>query len=188
MNKGLLLALGIAVFGCSALHAAPIVKVRYPHLAYQETVEFQTGEIGHLQIPLDVLSNARIGVTGGLVFMLADGASFSVKQVTGEQAGFPGANMHDWPRYLFSVKRADKGHGLFAEEWVEVERKRMEQTVDPYEIRIFSTHRGTGYWAIGKQHSMIVLTGKDVRSRISVIRTTDMPEELIMKAIINGVI
>ncbi|MGP4843977.1 hypothetical protein ACTXGQ_07590 [Marinobacter sp. 1Y8] len=176
------------MFGCNALHAAPVVKVRYPHLAYQETVEFQTGEVGHLQIPLGVLSDARVSVTGGLVFMLADGASFSVKQVTGEQAGFPGANMHDWPRYLFSLKRADKGRGLFEKALVESERRRMEQTVEPYEIRIFSTHRGIGYWAVGKQHSMIVLTGKDVRSRISVIRTTDMPEELIMKAIINGVI
>ena len=123
----------------------------------------------------------------GLVFRFADGSNFSVQTLTDRSTGHAGVNMHTWPEYLLGLKTKGPEPESYVKDLKLSGEHIIKDSIAPTEIRRFSTKNGTGYWAVGKEKSAIVLTNTDITDQITVIYTKDMSESKILNTILNGV-
>ncbi|MGB3620188.1 hypothetical protein FT643_18460 [Ketobacter sp. MCCC 1A13808] len=151
------------------------------------TATFITGSTGHIRVPVSVLSDAKVASADGLVFRFADGSNFSVQTLTDRSTGHAGVNMHTWPEYLLGLKTKGPEPESYVKDLKLSGEHIIKDSIAPTEIRRFSTKNGTGYWAVGKEKSAIVLTNTDITDQITVIYTKDMSESKILNTILNGV-
>ena len=153
-----------------------------------QTTEFRTGAVGAVSIPTDMLKGARLSSFDGLVFLFKDKSNFSMEVMTDKTVGYVGVDMRSWPEYLFELgANTGESEGVIKEA-INSKIHIVDKQIAPYEIRKFSTKEGLGYWAIGKEKSLIIFTSREVSNQIVTIYTKDMKERDILKIIINGVV
>lgn len=155
---------------------------------YGPSVEFKTGAVGPIQIPLDVLSEAKVAAFDGLVFIFKDGSNFSMETMTDRQVGYVGVDMKTWPEYVLGFKTEGDEPKRYIEDLLNSKKFIIEEKINPYDIRIFKIDGGTGYWAVGTEKSVVIFTSDEISDQLTVFFTQGMSEGAIKKSIINGVV
>ncbi len=180
-----LLLIGSLAFTGPAYAGVTDYTVKKPEPSPRTT--FISGTTGIIKVPVSTLVDATIASADGLVFSFADGSHFSLQTETDTSIGHPGVDMRTWPEYMLGLKSSGSEPQGYIEDLVKSHQQIIQPSIQPTEIRRFTTNQGTGYWALGDQKSVIVLTNQVIKDQISVIFTDGLSESSIQNIIINGV-
>lgn len=182
---GRLLLLSTLAFGGTA--CAGVTEYVITPSTPTPSTTFVSGTTGRIKVPVSALTDTKIASADGLVFRFADGANFSLQTETDTGVGHPGVDMRTWPEYVLGLKSSGPEPQAYIDDLKKSHQQIIQPSIQPSEIRRFNTSKGTGYWAVGDQKSVIVLTHKAIKDQISVIYTDGLSEARIVNIILNGV-
>ncbi|WP_203143111.1 hypothetical protein [Marinobacter mangrovi] len=186
MKKSCALLLLSLLFSAAACSSPPVKNTQYDALTAEHTAQFSLSPVATLRIATEDLNGVKVIGGQGLTFIYPDGSNIYFQTVMARSMGFPDANLHDWPLYLFGLESGE-GSDAFVQEAMKSKRYVVDEEIAPTEIRVFPTHNGKGYWALGPEKSLIVLTDEHDTSQLIMINVSGMSEARI-KDIIKGVI
>ncbi|ROT98692.1 hypothetical protein EB809_13600 [Marinobacter sp. R17] len=187
MKRSCTLLLLSLLFSTAACSSPPVKNTQYDALTAEHVAQFSLSPVATLRIPIEDLSGVKVIGGQGLTFIYPDGSNLYFQSVMASAMGFPDANLHDWPLYLFGLKSGEGSDDAFVQEAMKSKRYVVDEDIAPREIRVFPTHNGKGYWALGPEKSLIVLTDENDTSQLIMINVSGMSEVQI-KEIIKGVI
>lgn len=187
MKRSCTLLLLSLLFSTAACSSPPVKNTQYDALTAEHVAQFSLSPVATLRIPTEDLSGVKVIGGQGLTFIYPDGSNLYFQSVMARSMGFPDANLHAWPLYLFGLKSGEGSKDAFVQEAMKSKRYVVDEEIAPTEIRVFSTRNGKGYWALGPEKSMIVLTDENDTSQLIMINVSGMSEDQV-KDIIKGVI